>query len=431
MKLPAKPAAATLISLLALAGLAASFSLAASSADHAEPISDPAQRPTLTADAQAVKAAAADFAFDLLRVRAAEGQNILISPSSLSTALAMAYGGAATTTEAEIAKVMRLTTPQAGVLAAYGALRQAMLAAENINKKNPNAMRVVAANRVWTDLQVKLLPKYVNMLRNQFGAPVGTSDFSDRSKTAAAVNQWVSNQTNGLIPVLLSPSDVQPGGMILTNAVYFKGQWQTPFREWGTSDRNFTLADASIVPAKSMSQVLILDYAMIDGVQIARMPYIGGGSMLIILPQQDKMNSLIAGLSAAWMERTTATLARTEVRLQLPKVSLSTRLSVRDTLGKLGMNTTFSDDADFSAMTGKKSHKIADVIQAVRMDVDEEKTEAAAATAVTMVPVSAAPPRPRPAPTPMIVDRPYVMLVTDTLEQIHFIARINDPRGQK
>ncbi len=397
----------------------------------ATPPANPAPVPaTPIADVAAVQSAAADFAFDLLRLRSAAADNVLISPSSLSAALAMAYAGSAAATEAEMKRVMRFpaTLSQEQVLAGYAQLRTAMATMDKETGDNARAMRVYSANRVWIDNSVTLLDAYRSTLTSAFAAEAGRADFSDRSKTADSVNNWVKEQTRGLIPVLISPQDVQPAGMILTNAVYFKGEWVSPFREWGTQNRDFTLASGTKVQASSMLQTLDLQYTAFGGSQIAQMPYIGGGSMLIILPEAGKLDSTITSLSAEWLQAATSQLSTQEVRLQLPKISMSTRVSVGEMLKSLGMTASFSDNADFSGMTGGKTHKITDVIQAVRMDVDEKKTEAAAATAVTYGVTSAPMPKPKPQPIAMIVDRPYIMLVQDQLGQIHFIARITDPR---
>ena len=71
-----------------------------------------------------------------------------------------------------------------------------------------------------------------------------------------------------------------------------------------------------------------------------------------------------------------------DVRLTLPRFSLTCGGSLLDGLRARGMTLSTSLDADFSAMCADVPLYISNVIQNVRVDVDEEGTRAAAVTAL-------------------------------------------------
>jgi serpin B len=89
------------------------------------------------------------------------------------------------------------------------------------------------------------------------------------------------------------------------------------------------------------------------------------------------------------------------------------------------MKHAFDKDANFSAMAEEPLF-ISKVEQKSYVDVDEQGTEAAAVTTVTMMAASL-PMRP-PDRFEMIVDRPFLFVITDNAtDSILFIGIVNDP----
>lgn len=452
----------TAFSLLSLLPRAASTgvlaTLALAGTTHALTSPAPAQAPTpqTKADAAAVVTSNSNFAFDMLRhsvARSDRASNVLLGPSSLSTALAMALGGSEGETRDELARVLRLELPQTRVLDAFAAIRTSMAASAAKNANVKDSLTLVSANRLWADRDVNILQSYSDMLAGNFGAGIEVLNFADPSKSAETINSWIDAQTRGLIKDLLSPRDIHAGGMVLTNAVYFNGQWQAPFMDYQTKPREFTLSSGQKIEHPIMASVRSIQYAEIDGVQVARLDYIGDGSMIVLLPTveapkrgqaapaapgtgpaitegpaEGTMQALLSKLNSAWLEAACSKLTSERVDFQLPKVDLQTKQSVKGLLEAQSMHIAISNSADFSKITGRPSLKIADVIHAVRFKVDEKKTEAAAATAVTFAPKSMAVPHRQPDPIIMHADRPYIMLITTADHQIHFIAKVEDPR---
>lgn len=366
----------------------------------------------------------ARFSADLLRLLAKGEGNVFFSPWSITTALDMARLGAEGPALAALTSGLRLPgTPEAE--AALLALRGAIAAPAGDLPKD--AFTLVEANRLWTSRGGQpVLSSYVAGLQTRFGADQESADFADKQAAATAVNNWVKQQTRGLIPVLLDPGNIPDDGLILTNAVYFLGRWQTEFQEWSTRPRPFKLADGTSPDVPTMMLESHLMHGSIPDAQVVALNYLGPARALFILPDEGKMDSVIQRLDLAALR---ASLSGKLVQLYAPKVDIKTRMSVAAQMKSMGMAPAFEDTARFPKMTPGGEMKIADVIHAAALKMDEKKTEAAGATGVIVAPTSA--PALRDPPKPLIVrlDRPYLVVIThEPTGAVLFAGRVNDPR---
>ena len=244
------------------------------------------------------------------------------------------------------------------------------------------------------------------------------------------INGWVEAKTEHLIKDLLAAADVTPStGLVLTNAIYFKGDWQSPFKKESTSPQTFHVSASKDVTAQLMSQAGHFAYAELRDAKLVALPYGAGGmSMVIVLPNDATgIAKLEPQLDVAWLESSLGALKTDFVSVLLPKFSTTAKTSLKPALSSLGMPSAFGDGADFSGMDGEtasgKRLAIADVIQKAFVKVDEKGTEAAAATAVIMAPPSAMMP---PAKT-FRADHPFVYFIRDAAGNVLFMGRVSDP----
>lgn len=411
-----------LTALLTCAGLAI-----ASPPTPATPLAPPTQEPPVITDQQqaSVVAGHQDFAFRMLRQLAATDGNVVFSPYSLSIALSMTSAGARTQTLTELSSALGFPMPSPELDATFARINSRI--AEAITTSGDRAITLRVANRIWADEGLPVLPTFAALTGQYYGAEVGRAKFTDSAKTADLVNAWIADQTKGLVPKLVEPANIVPGGMVLTNALYFKGRWNETFSERGTTNAPFTHSSGEVTHMPMMRQVERFAYAQTDNYQAINLGYEGSASMIVILPSPGKMNDVVAGLSSTSLSALTSGFSHREVNLSLPKFTVQSRQSVAQTLQTLGATLAFTDDADFSAMASDPL-KIGDVLHGAKIIVDENGTEAAAATAVVMAPTSAAPSRDE--PIVMKVDRPFIMIIRErTTGVLLFVAKVSDPRG--
>jgi serpin B len=209
------------------------------------------------------------------------------------------------------------------------------------------------------------------------GAPVNIVD---------AVNHWAASHTNNKIKDLLHPDDIDGlTRLILTNAIYFKGDWERKFVAVNTVDEEFHLSNGKTVKTPLMHQKEFVGYMEDDTVQAVELPYQDGDlSMIVVLPKAG-ISSVERVLTDEQLTVIRKSLQRAEVRIALPKFTFTRRTYLDKTLFQLGMPDAFAEGvADFSGMTGGKDLYIKHVIHEAFIAVNEEGSEAAGATAVVM-----------------------------------------------
>ena len=383
------------------------------------------EKPTVPAqDVAQVAKGCNRFAFDLYgRLKGGEG-NLFLSPYSISTALTMTYGGARGETADQMANVLRLPSSGEAVHAAYAALQN------DLNAAGPGApgFELVAANRLWGQKGYTFLPDFLSLLKANYGAGLEQLDFTADTEVARkAINVWIEKQTRDKIQDLIKPG-VLPAqtGLVLTNAIYFKGKWAEKFRKEATREWDFFVTPETKVIAPFMYQEAEFGYFEGDGLQALELPYQGDRlAMVVLLPgAKDGLAALEASLSAEKVAGWLGNLHRREVRVALPRFKTTAEFSLADTLVAMGMTDAFNPKAaDFSGMTGTKDLTIVAVVHKAFVEVNEEGTEAAAATAVVAKSEGIAEP-----PPVFRADHPFLFLIRDTKTgAILFLGRILDP----
>ena len=177
------------------------------------------------------------------------------------------------------------------------------------------------------------------------------------------------------------------------------------------------------VQAQVMSLSENLLYGAGSGYQAVKLPYVGGLSMIALVPEAGQLGAFERGLDGLSLRRIVSGLSAAQVILSMPRFSFRSQAQLRSTLRELGMPIAFTDRADFSGITKQASLQISDVVHQAFIAVDESGTEAAAATAVLMRPTSV------PAkPLELRIDRPFMFLIQDDeTGALLFLGRVSDP----
>ncbi len=408
--------------------------------------SEPVEQPAQTGPALVVEGNN-QFALALYqKLRTGDG-NLFFSPYSISTALAMTYAGAEGKTEQQMAQTLCFPTSPA-VLEQIGVTGVPLSRTDFATTfgtliKDLNAQGeegrydLKVANALWGQAGHAFLPAFVERVESAYGGRLRTLDFIQAAKQARqTINTWVEQQTNGKIRDLIGPGVLGPmTRLVLTNAIYFKGNWATQFREDRTRPAPFALSSGATVETPLMNQKEHFGYAEVEAsdrspsLQILDLPYVGEAlSMTILLPQElDDLKRLEAQFNSKNLKAWLAALRRREVKVTIPKFKMTNKFSLERVLSGMGMVDAFSSSADFSGMTGKRDFIISAVIHQAYVDVNEEGTEAAAATGVVMKMTSIGPDR-----TPVFrADHPFIFLIRDNKSgSILFLGRVMNPKAE-
>jgi serpin B len=378
----------------------------------------------------AAKSAAASnqFGWDLYAKLGskAEGENLFFSPTSISMALGMTYAGARGDTAEQMAKVLHWEGEQAGIHADMAGWIAHLNA---IDQGQEYELRV--ANRLWAQRGYAFLPEFLKITRERYRAELGQVNFESQTEQARqTINRWVEQQTAQKIENLLPRGAIEARTkLVLTNAIYFKGDWETPFKKSATRDEDFQVSSSNKRPVPMMRMREDFRFARGDGLKVLEMPYKGGSlSAVIVLPDEvDGLAKVEEGLSADRWKEWMGKLGRKEVDVHLPRFKLTCDFSLSEALVELGMPLAFDEgSADFSGMNGKHDLFISEALHKAYVDVNERGTEAAAATAVLIAPASAA--REPEKPEEFHADHPFLFAIWDgRAGAALFVGRVMDP----
>jgi len=367
------------------------------------------------------------FAFDLYQAVRANQGNLLYSPYSISLALAMTYTGAEGETKQQMADTLSFTLPDDRLHPAFNAL-DLDLARRGEDRQGEVGLRfqLNIANTIWGQEGYAFLPEFLDVLAQNYGAGLRLLDFvSAPEESRLAINDWVSDQTEGKIP------DLMPQGLIdeltrlvLTNAIYFNAAWAFPFKPQDTEDGPFHLLDGGEVTVPMMKQGHEFGYAEGEGYQAVSLPYgVGGVSMVLLVPEAGQFEAFESSLNAERVDAIVKGLERWGVTLSMPKFDFESSFDLGEALATMGMPDAFSELADFSGMTGTRELLISAVVHKAFISVDEEGTEAAAATAAVGGLLSAPEGH-----AELTVDRPFVFLIRDyETGAVLFVGRVINP----
>jgi serpin B len=365
------------------------------------------------------------FAFELFKRICAEepDKNVLISPYSISTALGMTYAGARGNTEKQMAEVLHFSLPQSELHPAFAEL------AGQMKLKNAAGCQLKIANALWGQQGIAFLPDFKRHCQKDYKGGFNTVNFAeDPEGSRATINRWIAKNTADKIKELLQPDDASPDtALILTNAIYFKGELSSKFEKKRTWQESFRINPHELVDVDMMSQQARFKYK-INGYNITKqpeileMPYAGEFlSIVLLLPDTD-VNQFCASATAESLNGWLNSMEEGVIDVYLPKFKFETRCPLKKTLMEMGMSNAFAGSADFSGISANTVLSMKQVIHQTMIEMNEEGTEAAAATEIQMNTVGID-------YTPSFrADRPFVFLIRHRgTGAILFMGKVMNP----
>lgn len=350
-------------------------------------------------------------------------KNIFYSPYSIASALSMLDVGAGGTTKNELENALGITD-----LDEWNDEMKAYL-----SKDWSQNTFVNTANSVWmnkgTTWAANINSDFLTPAKDYYSGEIYEADFDGQAdKVVQNVNNWVSDNTNKMIPEILKEI---PGGtvMMLINAVYFEGKWDTPFTEDKTFQSSFYGTDKESVV--DMMHLYGEHFAYMDNGEIKgiTLPYDGDNVVMkVFMPTTDDgdINKLFDKLSNEEKQKLIDSLddaSNVEIdTLQLPKFTDEQSIDgLDDILKNMGIQSAYSESADFSKIADGIA--VSSVNHKAKVIVDENGTKAAAETDIMIKETAMMPSEET---YNFIVDKPFVYVIEDqSTGMILFMGRVN------
>jgi serpin B len=437
---------------LSLSGLAAA---AAATGGFRPPLAQACPNPEDIGPAARLANGINTFASEMYAALSRENRgNLFFSPFSMETALAMTAAGARGDTLKEMEKVLRLPEEP------HAAFRDLIAQVNGTNgpwglpSRAKRAYELSSANALWGATGYPWRKEFLDLTRKHYGAGLVETNFGDGEASRKLINGWVEKETRNKIKDLIARGVLTiDTRLVLTNAIYFKGDWQVKFDKKDTKDEPFTHAGGAKADVPMMNLTSKFNYGEMTikeieepkvlpsdppkilprwrsrdvKVQVLEMPYAGRQlSMLIYLPERASAIDRLAGWLSA-EELGTRELKPRQVKVSLPRFKTESNLSLQPVLQSMGMRRAFSG-ADFSGMHTSDEHLyISHVLHKAFVDVNEEGSEAAAATAVVVVRESSSA---KPELVEFRADRPFVFAIRENKTGTAlFLGRYSGPRA--
>jgi serpin B len=373
----------------------------------------------LTTDQVSLIGSENSFALDIFKKvteNSDASENIIISPLSISSALSMTLNGANGATRDAMLVALRMigVTPDI-INNSYKGLTEALL---NVDTR----VIISIANSVWIENNFVVKKPFVDVLTQYYNAESKSFDVLD-PLAPTQINSWIESKTNGLIKNMIDQLDPNTV-MLLINAIYFKGKWNSQFDKDKTVQESFYKPDGSTITIPMMKQTS--DYKIYDGdgFTLAELAYGQGNFVMdVILPADNNgIKSLIPLITensfSGWLNQ----MVERKTELSFPRFKYGYKKELKNILTDMGMGITFTDNADFSNISDL-STKISFVLHQANIETNEEGTEAAAATVVgisnTSMPAG---------PFVLNVDHSFLYIIRETTtNSILFMGKVVDP----
>ena len=378
---------------------------------------------------EAVVAGNSQFAFDLYEnLRQGTKENLFFSPYSISTALAMLYGGADGRTEEEIANVLHFPENQEQFHSGFAMLQRLVHGGPH-----RSSVELEVANRLWGQTGYPILDPFLQTTRDHYGAELALVDFAESEAARQEINLWVEEQTDYKIRELI------PSGyldyltrFVLTNAIYFHGNWAEPFLKKDTKPEDFDTGSGKLkVPMMYLKESS--RYGEFDGLQVLEKPYAGGTvSMVVLLPEKSEnaLEQLESSLSPQHVDVWLANMTTEMVEIYLPRFRFTKPYKLKGVLSDMGMPSTFDVSvAKFSSISDEPGIFVGEVFHKAYIEVNEKGTTAAAATGFGGGGGGGFEPPPEPI---FRADHPFVFLIRDNVTgSILFLGRVMNPKARR
>jgi len=377
-----------------------------------------------TASEQKLVDADRNFSYRIFRETVAfdhEEENIMISPLSISMALALALNGAKGETYDKMIETLELSGMDLEEInEAFQSLTELLMT------KDPKVTMQVA-NSIWHREELPVKEDFLDRVESYYGAQIEGLDFSDPA-AADRINSWVNESTEGLIPEIVDeiPDHIV---MFLINALYFKGDWLTQFDPDDTRRADFHLETGESSEVDMMRREGRFAMYMSEDVQLVEIPY-GDSlfSMTVLMPTDPGMSidrfldeKVYAENLDEW--RSNLRVDNRKATVELPKFEMEYEIEYSEILKAMGMEVAFDEGrADFNGIADVSPQNlfIDQVKHKTFISVDEEGTEAAAVTSVG-VGVTSLPPQIR-------FNRPFVFIIHERESGANlFMGRVKNP----
>ncbi|XP_063379934.1 serine protease inhibitor 42Dd-like [Cydia fagiglandana] len=385
------------------------------------PLSQSSQQVNLTQDVKLASAVISHVGIFMMKSARGNQSNVVVSPMSVVNMLALLQAGATGVTQEQVSNALRLSPAKSAE--AFRLMNTAF------RKRGTERNILRSASSIFAADSFELSRDFKNFAIENFDSEVSRISFDNPNAAAQKINSWIASKTNDQIDKLVSPDSIGVNTqLVLANAIYFKGIWETMFKPSETSLQEFNLSNGS----KKSVPFMTLRSGFRAGLDKANK------AIVIVLPFENNEYSLVmllpvpgADVSAVLTSLDGETLAnyqnlrRQDVLLEIPKFTVRSNANLQPIFAKMGITKMFTPTSELSniGLYRATSPQVSSAVHSAMMSIDERGATAAASTVVAVVALSF--------DNPSVVfraDRPFLAVLWDNQLNVPlFMTKIEDP----
>ncbi|XP_003788459.1 serpin B7 isoform X2 [Otolemur garnettii] len=340
-------------------------------------------------------AANAEFCFNLFReMDNNQGNgNMFFSSLSLFTALALIRLGARGDCASQIDKLLHWNGASGYANSSnsqpeFQSQLKRVLSDINTSHKDYDLSIV---NGLFVEKVYDFHKNYIECAQKLYNANVERVDFTnDIEDTRGKINEWIAKETHGKIKNVFNEGSISSSSvMVLVNAVYFKGKWESAFTKSDTINCRFKSPKCPGKAVAMMHQERRFNLSVIQdpSMQVLQLKYSGGISMYVLLPENDVFqieNKLTFRNLMEWTNPRKMTSKYVEV--YFPQFKIEKNYELKHDLKALGLKDIFDESrADLSGIASGGRLYLSKLMHKSYIEVTEDGTEATAATGSNIV----------------------------------------------
>ncbi|XP_045417385.1 serpin A12 [Lemur catta] len=360
------------------------------------------------------------FGFKLLKKLASidSSRNIFFSPLSISTAFSMLSLGAQDTTLAEIKQGFNFRKmPEKDLHEGFHYL---------IRKLNQETQRVKMklGNTLFIDQKLQPQREFLRDIKNLYYADTVPTNFQNMENAREQINNYVSEKTHGKINNLVKNID-SGTVMLLTNYIFFRAKWQYEFDPKSTKEEDFILERNNSVKVPMMFHGGMYEVGRDDQLSctVLEIPYLKNITATFVLPDEGKMRHLEEALQEDIFAKWKPLMLHRVVDVTVPKLHITGTHDLKRTLSHLGITRVFEEHGDLTRISPHRSLKVGEAVHEAELKMDEKGTEGAAGSGAQTLPMET--------PMPVKINKPYILIIHETLTpSILFLGKIVNPIGK-
>ncbi|XP_004681649.1 PREDICTED: corticosteroid-binding globulin [Condylura cristata] len=345
-----------------------------------------------------------DFAFSLYKhlVASSPGENVFLSPVSISMALALLSLGTRGNTRTQILQGLGFNLTEIS----EAEIHQGFRLLQNLLEESDTGLEMTMGNTLFLGHSPELLGLFSADIRQYYKLEAIRTDPQDWARASRLINDHIKYKTQGKIDLLMELDG--PASPVLINYIFFAGTLAQPFHPASTKEEDFHVNEMSTVKVPMMLQsspIKYLDDPVLPCL-LVQLDYTGNGTAFLILPDEGKMDTVIAALSRDTIQRWSKSLRSSWVHLYIPRLSLSGVHDLGNIMADMGIADLLNNQTDFSGITQEPQLKVSKVVHKAGLQFAEEGVKDAAPTQVPKDIMAAE-------PLTVIFNRPFIIMIFD------------------